>query len=85
MGYGFLEPVYQECLEKELKRRDIPFESQKWLSLSYKGEPLEQKYKADLVCYDTIVVELKAVREVVNEHRAQVHNSRQAACDWDCW
>jgi GxxExxY protein len=79
MGYGFLEPVYQECLEKELKRRDIPFESQKWLSLSYKGEPLEQKYKADLVCYDTIVVELKAVREVVNEHRAQVHNYLKAS------
>ena len=54
MGCGFLESVYQECLEKELKGRVVPFESQKWLDLSYKGEPLEQKYKADLVCYGTM-------------------------------
>ena len=74
MGSGFLESVYQECLEKELHNRGVPFESQTWLSLSYKGEPLEHKYKADMVCYGSIVVELKAVREVTNEHRAQVLN-----------
>ena len=78
MGCGFLESVYQECLEKELKGRVVPFESQKWLDLSYKGEPLEQKYKADLVCYGTIVVELKAVKDVTNEHRAQVLNYLKA-------
>ena len=79
MGCGFLESVYQECLEKELKGRVVPFESQKWLSLSYKGEPLEQKYKADLVCYGTIVVELKAVKALLPEHQAQLINYLKAA------
>jgi len=79
MGSGFLESVYQECLEQELQSRGVSFESQKWLRLSYKGEPLEQKYKADLVCCDSIVVELKAVKEVTNEHRAQVLNYLKAS------
>ncbi len=78
MGSGFLEGVYQECLEKELKRRRIPFESQKELALEYKGEPLNQKYKPDLICYDTIIVELKAAKEVVNGHRAQLMNYLKA-------
>ena len=79
MGSGFLEPVYQECLEKELRRRNIPFVAQHELSLSYKGDPLEKKYKADLVCFDKIVVEIKAVRHLADEHRAQVHNYLKAS------
>jgi GxxExxY protein len=78
MGSGFLEAVYQECLEKELKSRGIPFESQKELALEYKGEPLNQKYKPDIICYDAIIVELKAIKEVGNEHRAQVMNYLKA-------
>ena len=74
MGCGFLEPVYQECLEKELKSRGSPFESQKELRLSYKGEVLNQTYKPDLVCYSKIIVELKAVKEIDDIHRAQVFN-----------
>ncbi len=72
MGSGFLEGVYQECLEKELKRRRLPFESQKELALEYKGEPLNQKYKPDLICYDTIIVELKSVEQVQDVHKKQL-------------
>ncbi len=74
LGVGFLESVYQECLEKELLVRDIPFEAQRLLRLSYKGQVLEQTYKADLVCYDRILLEIKAVKSLAGEHRAQVMN-----------
>ena len=78
MGCGFLEPVYQECLERELKERDIPFQSQKELILTYKGQPLEQRYKPDFICLDKIIVELKAVSELSNEHKAQLFNYLKA-------
>ena len=78
MGCGFLEPVYQECLEKELKSRGIPYESQKELRLSYKEEVLNLTYKPDLVCYGNIIVELKAVKEIDDVHRAQVFNYLKA-------
>ena len=78
MGCGFLEPVYQECLEIELKSRGIPFEPQKELRLSYKAEVLNLTYKPDFVCYDTIIVELKAVKEIDDVHRAQVFNYLKA-------
>ncbi len=74
MGCGFLEAVYQECLEKELQRRGIPFTAQQEVRLTYKGEELRQFYRPDLVCYDKIIVELKALRELTGEHRAQVLN-----------
>jgi len=77
-GCGFLEPVYQECLEKELRLRGLPFVSQCELRLTYKGEPLTQTYKADLICHDKIIVELKAVKEIAPEHRAQVFNYLKA-------
>ena len=63
LGPGLLEKVYQEALEKELKLQGIPFEREKSFTIMYKGEELEQKYIADFVCYDKIVVELKAVDE----------------------
>jgi len=79
MGCGFLEAVYQECLQKELKSRGIPFEAQKQLLLHYKEEELEQVYIPDLVCYDQVVVELKAVKAVAPEHKAQVINYLKAS------
>ena len=79
MGPGFLEAVYQECLERELSRRGIPFESQKALVLSYKGEPLVHTYTPDLVCFGKIIVELKAIKEIASEHRAQVFNYLKAS------
>jgi GxxExxY protein len=78
MGCGFLEPVYQECLEKEFSRRNIPFVAQKELQLIYKGERLRQMYKPDLICYGQIIVELKAVNKIAPEHKAQVINYLKA-------
>ena len=78
MGCGFLEAVYQECLEKELRLRNISFVSQAGVKLIYKGETLEQTYKPDLICYSSIIIELKAVKEICDEHRAQLHNYLKA-------
>lgn len=79
MGCGFLEAVYQEYLEKELRLKGIHFASQKELSLAYKGQTLEQSYKPDLICFDKIIVELKAVSELANEHKAQLFNYLKAS------
>ena len=78
IGHGFLETVYQECLEKELKRRGIPFLAQQELKLQYKGEPLKQTYKPDLICFNSIIVELKALSATTGEHKAQVLNYLKA-------
>jgi len=75
---GFVEPVYQECLEIELGLQQIPLIPQQELSLFYKGRPLNQKYRPDFICFGTIFVELKAVSELIDEHRAQVHNYLKA-------
>ncbi len=74
LGPGLLEKVYQEALEKELKLQGIPFEREKSFTIMYKGEALEQKYIADFVIYDKIVVELKAVDELLPVHTAQIIN-----------
>ena len=78
MGSGFLESVYQECLEKECLHQDIRFQAQLELSLTYKGELLEQKYIPDLICYEKVIVELKAVKEIAPEHEAQLLNYLKA-------
>lgn len=78
MGPGFLEAVYQECLCKEFTQRKIPFREQVNLQLSYKGERLEQSYAPDFVCYDKIIVEIKGIRELAPEHRAQLINYLKA-------
>lgn len=78
MGSGFLEPVYQECLEKELASRGIPFVSQPELLLNYKGTLLRQTYKPDLICFEQIIVELKALKAIAPEHKAQVLNYLKA-------
>jgi len=74
MGSGFLEGVYQECLGLEFAKRDVPFEAQPKLRISYKDTVLEQTYCPDFVCFGRVVVELKAVRELAVEHRAQTMN-----------
>ena|SRR5581483_2021565 len=77
-GCGFLEAVYQECLELELGDRGIAFVAKPSLALSYKGRPLRCGYQPDLICHDKIVVELKAASGLTDEHRAQVHNYLRA-------
>ena len=78
-GHGFVEPVYQECMEIELAHCGIPYESQQELELSYRGKPLKHKYIPDFLCYGKIIVELKAVKEITDEHKAQVMNYLKAS------
>ena len=78
LGCGFLEAVYQECLEKELKLRGIPFLAQPSLRLKYKNELLEQTYKPDFICYEQMIIEIKAVKDLGPEHKAQVINYLKA-------
>ena len=75
MGCGFVEPVYQECLAMEFMARFYP---QRQLALKYKGRLLEGKYKPDFICFEKIIVEIKALKELCDEHRAQVHNYLKA-------
>jgi GxxExxY protein len=78
MGTGFLEAVYQECLALEFGAQKIPFLASPALALSYKDLPLRQIYRPDFVCFERIIVELKVVREIAPEHRAQVLNYLKA-------
>ncbi len=78
LGCGFLEPVYQESLVLELRDQAIPFLDQQALQLRYKTFLLETSYKSDFVCYGKIILEIKAVSRLTDEHRAQVHNYLKA-------
>jgi len=78
MGCGFLEGVYQECLEKELSYQGIPFIAQQRLNLFYKGEALKQVYVPDFICYDSIIIEIKALSRTTTQHEAQVLNYLKA-------
>ena len=78
-GHGFVEPVYQECIEIELKHLGIDFQSQVALPLSYRNQPLRSTYIPDLVCFGKIIVELKSVIKLADEHRAQVLNYLKAS------
>jgi GxxExxY protein len=77
-GCGFLEAVYQECLEIEFGLRGLPFIPQAELRLTYKGRTLYKTYQPDFTCYNKIILEIKAVSELADEHRAQVHNYLKA-------
>jgi GxxExxY protein len=79
LGAGFLEAVYQECLTLEFVTRNIPFRASPALALTYKGQRLRQTYVPDFICFDCIIVELKALRDLVGEHRAQVLNYLKAS------
>ena len=78
-GCGFHEPVYQECMEIELELQGIPFEAHRELRLTYRGRELRQRYIPDLICYDKIIVELKAVSYLTQDHDAQVLNYLNAS------
>lgn len=73
-GCGFLEPVYHECLEIEFALQAIPFLSKPPLTLQYRGHTLVQTFSPDFLCYDKIILEIKAVSALADEHRAQVLN-----------
>jgi len=78
LGNGFLKPVYQEALTIEFNKQNIPFEKEKILAIVYKGIELEKKYIADVVCYEKIIVELKALSSLNSEHESQVLNYLKA-------
>jgi len=67
MGCGFQESVYQECLEKELTLRNIPYVPQQELKLQYKTQQLNQTYRPDIVCYNSIIIELKALSKTTSQ------------------
>ena len=73
-GCGFLEGVYQDSLEIELALRGVAARALVPIPLSYKERPLKRHYEADFVCFDKVLLELKAVSKLTDEHRAQVQN-----------
>lgn len=74
LGPGFLEAVYQEALEIELDERGIPFVSQALVPIFYKTRQLHKEYNADLICYEHIILELKAVDQLTKNFQAQLLN-----------
>ena len=78
VGHGFLEPVYHECFEVELGLRSIPFTHETPFPIDYKGHRLETAYRGDFVCYESVIVELKALTKLMPVHKAQVINYLRA-------
>ena len=74
LGYGLAEPIYQECMSILCTEEGIPWQREKPLEMFFHGQILQKKYIADFVCFDDIIVELKAVANITNEHRAQLFN-----------
>ena len=78
-GYGMAEDIYQECIEFELELRGISFQSKAEIKCFYKGRELKKRYIPDLVVFGRLVVELKAVAELLPEHEAQLFNYMRIA------
>ncbi|MFA6725354.1 MAG: GxxExxY protein [Candidatus Cloacimonadaceae bacterium] len=78
LGPGFLEAVYQESLTLEFLEQGIPFEKEKDIRIVYKGKTLDKCYKADFLCFDNIIVEVKALSEISNDHISQLLNYLKA-------
>jgi len=79
LGCGFLEAVYQEALGKEFVIREIPSKSQPIVEIVYKGKPLEKKYQPDFICYDEVIVEIKATTSLTGLEEAQLINYLKAS------
>ena len=78
LGNGFLEAVYQEALQEEFKLQEIPFVREQQLPIKYKGKILKKYYIADFICYDNIILELKALSKLTSNNKAQVLNYLKA-------
>ena len=78
LGSGFLEAVYQEAIEIELAERAIPYDKQQTLRIQYKGRILNKEYSADLICYDRIIVEIRALHRMTGNDESQILNYLKA-------
>jgi len=78
MGAGFTEPIYHQSLILELQSRNIPFASQPQLPVFFKGQKLDKKLIPDFVVFDQVILEIKSVRQLADEHRAQTLNYLKA-------
>ena len=78
LGSGFLEAVYQEALTFEFQEQKLPYLDQHTLRLRYKSYQLQTPYKPDFICFDKVILEIKAVSRLTDEHRAQIHNFLKA-------
>jgi GxxExxY protein len=79
LGAGFLEAVYQEAFARELSKRGIPFRAEVELPVFFKGERLSSSYRADFVCFDSIIVEVKALGQLTGIEESQVINYLKAS------
>lgn len=79
LGCGFVEQVYQEALAHEFILRNIPYEREKELTISYKRNLLSKTFRVDFICHNKIIIELKAVTEFADEHYAQIYNYLKAS------
>ena len=74
LGSGFLEAVYQEALEKEFNIQGIPYKSQPIVKIHYKGQVLNKTYQPDFICYEDVIVEIKAMDKLSGTEHAQIIN-----------
>ena len=74
LGPGFLESIYQEAMEIELSSRNVPFVAQQPIAVQYKGVTLKKQFFADLVCFEQIIVEIKALAHLSGTEQAQLLN-----------
>lgn len=79
LGCGFLEAVYQEALEREFTSQGIPFNAQPIIEIKYKGEPLDKKYQPDFICYDEVIIEIKAISSLTGLEESQLINYLKAS------
>jgi GxxExxY protein len=79
LGCGFLEAVYQEAMEIELKKRQIPFQPQPELNIVYKDQILQKKYTPDFLCFQEIIAEIKALDQLSGKEESQIINYLKAS------